>query len=153
MVLVQIAIAAPSFDFAYFLFSFTVRRTAFTHLQNLSFWLAITYYRQFVSTCGHSYNTGKTTQVSFRPASCPQHPTQTQILKDNPRLSTQYDQSEEVSSRALDKDSYSNETSYPLGEYVHRPADSSCRLEWYIRNENKHEQLSWYRPRPVHQNR
>jgi len=37
MVRVQIAIAAPSFDFAYFLLSFTVRRTALTHLQNRSF--------------------------------------------------------------------------------------------------------------------
>lgn len=47
MVRVQIAIAAPSFDFAYFLLSFTVWRTALIHLQNRSFWLAITSYNWF----------------------------------------------------------------------------------------------------------
>ena len=152
MVFVQIPIAAPSFDLAYFLFSFTVRRTALIHLQNLSFWVAITYYRHSVSTCGRNYSIGKTILASFHLVSFRQHPTQIQILKDSPRWNTQYDQSEEVLRRALGTDSYSDETSYPLGEYVHRPADFSCRLEWYIRNENKHEQRSWYRPRPVHQN-
>jgi len=114
---------------------------------------SFTYYQHSVSTCGRNYSTGRTIQASSHLVSYPQRPILLLTLKDSPRWNMRYDQSEEELGRVWGKDSYSDESSYPLGEYVHRPADSSCRLEWYIRNENKHEQLSWYRPRPVHRNR